>query len=119
MFLPLFIVDGDKFNFIIKENDEYLKLKLNSKSFDIKTIRFKASKNQMVFGRRYGSKKKYFFIPVYKKNHPSYNKNTDENFEWIMDIQEAHALRVVNRYISNLSRIGLDESEWLRRLSND
>ncbi len=31
------------------------------------------------------------------------------------DLNDAQAQRVANNYASQLSRVGLDESEWLRR----
>jgi len=39
----------------------------------------------------------------------------DEKFQWILDLKEAHAQRIVNNFAANLARVGLDESEWLRR----
>ena len=38
-----------------------------------------------------------------------------EKFIWLSDLKDAHAQRVANNFASQLSRIGLDESEWLRR----
>jgi hypothetical protein len=36
-------------------------------------------------------------------------------FKWILDLKESHAQRIANKFASELSRVGLDESEWLRR----
>ena len=36
-------------------------------------------------------------------------------FQWILDLKEAHGQRIVNNFAANLARVGLDESEWLRR----
>jgi hypothetical protein len=36
-------------------------------------------------------------------------------FEWIGELRESTALRIAKRVADRLSRIGLDESEWLRR----
>ena len=36
-------------------------------------------------------------------------------FQWILDLKEAHAQRIVNNFAAQLARVGLDESEWLRR----
>ena len=117
LFLPIEIVENGKFNFVIKENNHFIKLRLGTVSYNLRTIRFKATKDEMVLARKFGKSKKYFFIQKYKKGHPNYDSDYDENFEWVMDLKDAHAQRVVNKYISNLSRIGLDESEWLRRWS--
>ncbi len=36
-------------------------------------------------------------------------------YQWILDLKEAHAQRIVNNFAAQLSRVGIDESEWLRR----
>jgi hypothetical protein len=38
-------------------------------------------------------------------------------YRWIADLKFEHAQRVINKYASELSRVGLEESEWLRRWS--
>jgi hypothetical protein len=35
-----------------------------------------------------------------------------------LDLKDLHAQRIVDEYASQLSRVGLDESEWLRRGAN-
>ena len=36
-------------------------------------------------------------------------------YQWILDLKDAHAQRMVNNFAAQLARVGLDESEWLRR----
>ncbi len=36
-------------------------------------------------------------------------------YKWIFDLKESHAQKIVNDYAANLSSVGVDESEWLRR----
>lgn len=36
-------------------------------------------------------------------------------FRWIAQLKDGHAQRVANRFASELSRVGVNESEWLRR----
>jgi len=36
-------------------------------------------------------------------------------YKWIFDLKESHAQKIVNEYAASLSRVGIDESEWLRR----
>lgn len=38
---------------------------------------------------------------------------------WIAQLKTAHALRVAHAYGTKLTRVGLDESEWLRRLGRE
>lgn len=37
-------------------------------------------------------------------------------FTWVLELKDSHAQRIANKYASQLSRVGLDESEWLRRM---
>ena len=39
----------------------------------------------------------------------------DSKYTWILDLKESHAQRIANKFAAELSRVGLDESEWLRR----
>ena len=50
--------------------------------------------------------KKFIFSSIY-----------NEKYEWVLELKDMHAQRVINSYCSILSRVGLDESEWLRLLS--
>lgn len=36
-------------------------------------------------------------------------------FKWISELKNDHAQRISNDFAAKLSRVGLDESEWLRR----
>ncbi|GHV65449.1 hypothetical protein FACS1894199_06160 [Bacteroidia bacterium] len=100
LFLPL-VSTTDKFHIITPEG---VKLKLDKESYSIKTIKFKCNRDE---GEIRGSLEntKYFF----KENYDNGDK-----FEWILDLKDLHSQRIVTNYVSSLSRIGLDESEWLR-----
>jgi len=69
-------------------------------------LKFKSNKDGVVEPKKRNNK--YIFEQVY-------NKRSDEKFEWVLDLKDLHAQRIVADYASNLSRIGLDESEWLRK----
>lgn len=114
LFLPLDEVNK-KFNFISFENEKYIKLKINLVTYELRTIRFKGNAKGVVRARKFGTSNKYLFCPIYNKKHDKHDKKVDENFEWILDLKDAHAQRIANDYASNLARVGLDESEWLRR----
>lgn len=120
LFLPLKLVEeGKKFNFLIIEEDIPVRLLVEYDTHNIRTIRFKSNRNEAVYARRYGKSSKYFFNPFYYKDHQDYNKKYDENFVWVFDLKDEHAQRIANIYSSKLSRVGLDESEWLRRWSGN
>lgn len=39
-------------------------------------------------------------------------------FEWVLDLKDSHSQRIANKFAAELSRVGLDESEWLRRYNS-
>lgn len=105
LFLPLTISDDSKFHIITSDG---IKLKLNKKSYAVKTIKFKCNcEAGVIAGTPEGGKY------IFKENYD--NGNT---FEWILDLKDLHAQRIVANYTSQLSRVGLDESEWLRIAGN-
>lgn len=103
LFIPLVKVDGDKFNFITQD---HVKLKLETKSYSLRTLKFNSTKDGFVESRKY--KEKFYFKQYYKTKK-------DEKFEWVLDLKDLHAQRIVTDYAATLSRVGLDESEWLRK----
>ncbi len=120
LFLPLMQVsEGKKFNFLVIEEDITIRLLVEYDTHNLRTIKFKANKNEAVYARKFAQSDKYFFKPFYYKSHEDYNKKYDENFVWIFDLKDEHAQRIANTYSSKLSRVGLDESEWLRRWSGN
>lgn len=98
LFLPL--EEKGKNPVLVKLN---LKLGPAKASYAIKTIKFAPSVGQTtIIAIKDGEK--YVFRSVY-----------GEIFEWITDLKDLHAQRIANAYTSELSRVGLDESEWLRK----
>jgi len=105
-FLPLEKVrENVKSDIVVKIDDSnYEKLKVNQKLYDL--IHFNFSSNcvddQIVRAEREGSD--YIF------------ETTDESrFKWISELKNQHAQRISNDFAASISRVGLDESEWLRR----
>jgi hypothetical protein len=103
LFLPLEKTEKN-FGIIYKDkSDKYVKLKVKNKNcFDLKTINFKQTGNGIVSARNENKK------PIFKDAE-------GKKLEWVLDLKEAHAQKIVNEFSANLSRVGLDESEWLRR----
>ena len=116
LFIPLTPVTGDKnFNIVVKDIDDskvFTKLKIDiASSHNLKTIRFKANKDGAVYAEKRGKSKGYVFYPIYYKP----NQKNSERYDWILDLKDSHAQRIANKYAATLSRVGLDEYEWLRR----
>lgn len=108
LFLPLDPVsDGKKFHFIIQDlKGNYLKLNVLKDTYKLKTIKFNPSaKSDCVIADK--ESLNYFFTSTH-----------GEKLFWICDLKDLHAQRIANLYASQLSRVGLDESEWLRRWAN-
>jgi succinate dehydrogenase flavin-adding protein (antitoxin of CptAB toxin-antitoxin module) len=108
LFLPLTVVDTNKFDIITSEG---IKLKLQKKSFSLRTIQFECNNDEGVVKAEMSGDSKYIFKQIY-------NTEDDEQFEWLLDLKDLHSQRIVSNYASELSRVGIDQFEWLRMSSN-
>lgn len=105
LFLPLTSSLNRKFQIVVEDGDTYIKLEIPKEAYKLRTIKFVPTKhNDKILGQLDDSS--YYFTSTY-----------EEKFLWICDLKDAHAQRVANAYSAQLSRVGLDESEWLRRWS--
>jgi len=101
LFIPLVISDN-KFDILTPDG---IKLKKVKDSFSIRTIKFVCKDDKGVIKAELDEKGSFIFKQKYD----------DENFEWILDLKDLHSQRIIIEYTSQLSRVGLDESEWHRR----
>ncbi|MDD4992827.1 MAG: response regulator receiver domain [Paludibacter sp.] len=108
LFLPLIVVGSDKFDIITPEG---IKLKLQKKSFSLRTIQFECDNDEGVIKAEMSEDSKYIFKQIYVTED-------DEQFEWLLDLKDLHSQRIVSNYASELSRVGIDQFEWLRMSSN-
>lgn len=106
LFLPLTKTEGGKFQVITPEG---IKLVLDKKSYSMKTIKFKCNCAEGEVKGNKNANGKYIFSQIY---------DTDEKYEWVLDLKDLHSQRIVTNYVSSLARVGLDESEWLRIAGN-
>lgn len=106
LFLPLTTGKG-QFHFITPDG---VKLSLSKKSYSIKTIKFNCNNSS--------GEIKAFFDESDKKYKFKEKYDTGDTFEWIFDLKDLHSQRIVADYALQLSRVGLDESEWLRMAGN-
>lgn len=97
LFLPL----EEKGEYPLIVNNE-LKLFPNKSSFAIKTVKFKPKEGATII-QASKTEDKYIFLSSY-----------GEPYEWVVDLKEMQAQRILNSYCAQLSRVGLNESEWLR-----
>lgn len=75
----------------------------NKKSYELKTIKFKPITDNSPVRATRAEDGSFVFRSLH-----------DEAYKWIVEIKDLHAQRIVNSYCAQLSRVGLDESEWLR-----
>lgn len=107
LFISLVLVDDGAFNFLTPDG---LKLKIDKSTYSLRTVKFNGS-DGLALAKKDTDNKKYFEPSYYSDNSP-------ERFEFIIELKELYAQRIVEEYSSSLSRVGLDEPEWVRRLCN-
>jgi len=99
LFLPL-EQNEDHYSIIVSKESKF---RINESSYALKTIKFNANNDEQAIYAIKDDNGKYLFRSIHQ-----------EQYEWIIDLKEMHAQRIVNNYCAQLSRVGLNESEWLR-----
>ncbi|MEM9777532.1 MAG: hypothetical protein AAF902_23340, partial [Chloroflexota bacterium] len=101
-FLPLTENEG-VFDFVIKEENNFLKLKCSRKPFDLKLLEFNGVKSGGKVTSQSLRNGDYVFID-----------EIGETYTWIGELRGEQSLRISSQFATTMSRIGLDEYEWLR-----
>jgi hypothetical protein len=105
-FIPLDEVDGDqKFDLILEvHKSNFIKLRINYKIYESAHFEFAPGDSDKQVVRANGVEGHYVFDTTDKMR-----------FRWVSELKTEHAQRIANDFAAKLSRVGLDESEWLRR----
>ena len=91
---------------VVQENGDPLELHYQPKSYHCRSVVFSPDpETKQVQAKSLGDEKSVF------------NDKSGRSYEWIDELKEAHAQRAVEKLAGDLSRVGLTESEWLRRLN--
>ena len=91
---------------VVQENGDPLELHYQPKSYRCRSVTFSPDpETKQVQTKSSGDEKSVF------------NDKSGYCYEWIDELKEAHAQRAVDKLAGDLSRVGLTESEWLRRLN--
>ena len=98
---------GKKFDLVIEDTGSFLKLRLRKDTFEMRTIKFLPSNKEDSIIASKDGEGKFYFESIYK-----------EKFIWFADLKDSHSQRIANDFASKMSRVGLGESEWLRRRAN-
>ena len=96
-----------KFDLVVPaDSGEALGLKISYKLFEARLVHFQAGDKPCIEAAR-GEDETWNFVP----------SRTEGAFQFIADLKPAHANRIANDFGREISRVGLMESEWLRRHS--
>lgn len=105
IFLPLFSDNKKGFGIVLKTGDGYSKYKITDKNYEYRSFVFPISdKNEKIVRAKYDDEEKIFYFTSIE----------GEKFVWVTELKNEHAQRVANEIGSTLSRVGVNESEWLR-----
>ncbi|MGB0386306.1 MAG: response regulator receiver domain [Ardenticatenaceae bacterium] len=100
-FLPLLTPDKEgRFDVIIKEDNSYRRLLCGKKAYQLKLMVFTPGSDQVV--KSLEEQDAFCF------------KEDGKSYQWLGELRTEHSLRLSNHFAAMLSRVGLDESEWLR-----
>lgn len=98
------------FDLIIRDQGNYKPARVVYRQYESQSDVFRPNDNRVVSAHEENNN--YFFLT-------RGNPNEIKKYQWLCELKFAQAQRIVNQYASQLSRVGLDESEWLRRWSGD
>ena len=108
LFLPL-SCDAASFDIILDDAESDIRgLRVDSHAYGIEKYFFKTHdiSDGVVKAEKRAGGRFVFSAEIAGKTH---------DFNWIGDLNETHALKIVQDYVAKLSRVGISESEWLRR----
>jgi hypothetical protein len=102
-FLPLTVAETG-YSFVAHSGDQIITLKLSDEPYTIEMLPFVpwTGAESEVLGKGQGNML-FFKSPT-----------TEANFQWISELRTDHAQRIANALASKISRVGLNESQWLR-----
>jgi Response receiver domain len=98
-----------KFDIVIKDGETFLELVVNYKPYEMELFSFNP-KSELIRAEK--DEKSWIF-----KGVDATGKAID--YVWIADLKFAHAQRIAEQFGGQMSRVGLTESEWLRRMASD
>jgi hypothetical protein len=99
------VEENSNFNLVLPERKKgYVHLKTIYSPYRSRMEEFDPSDDGLQMVRAEVRKSGYYFKTAKGKS-----------YQWVAELKFEHAQRIVNEYAAKLSRVGLDESEWLRR----
>lgn len=104
LFISLTEVSSGGFNFLTPDRQ---KLRLDKGTLALRTVKFNGTEGLVRGKICIGTGKRYF-----NPSHLSFE--VPERFEFIVELKDLYAQRIAEEYSAGLSRVGLDEPEWVR-----
>jgi hypothetical protein len=99
------------FNYVVREGSSWVELNLQLRPHQSRLVSFKPKANEQEIRAVKEAEEWYF-----ESDDPTSKKDpAPKKYRWIADLKTEHAQRVANDYSTQISRVGLMESEWLRR----
>ena len=97
--------DGPVSHIVVQEENEFVELYYQLKSYRCWSATFVPDAKTKQVEAKLSTDHKVFF-----------KDKSQCCYEWVDELKMAHAQRAVEKFARDLSRVGLTESEWLRRL---
>ena len=110
--------EASDFGFIVRENNEdMIELRLSLRPHEVKMYEFKIKSNAKCIYAHKESNAWVFKTTKIIKTINGIETTVEDTklLRWIGDLRPSHAQKVANDYAREISRVGLTESEWLRR----
>lgn len=93
------------FDFVVLDQGEHRRFRYSRRVFDMTLFKMRADKNtKSVTAHRNG-------------DDWLFDGTENTALRWVADLKAEHAHRVVDEFVNGIKRVGLTESEWLRRMA--
>ena len=104
----------NNFEIVVKSNKKNVFLKIDYKPHNLKLFSFKPGG---IEGEIKASKDTDGFFYFTSEDKDGANKTI--KYQWVADLKYPHAQRIINEFAYKFSRVGLMESDWLRRMARE
>jgi hypothetical protein len=96
---------SDQFDFVVFDRSNYKRFKWSRRPFEMAMIGMRSdNSSRSVKGKR-------------NNGEWHFDREDGSTLRWIADLKADHAHRLVDEFANGIKRVGLAESEWLRRMA--
>ncbi|MDY6865149.1 MAG: response regulator receiver domain [Halobacteriota archaeon] len=101
------IDDNNKFDLVVEDDEDHVNLEIVYTTYKTKLYEFQKNNSTDSVIRAKDKNDHFVFITAGKENNIC--------FKWVSELRSEYAQRIANNFSAHISRVGLDEFEWLRR----